>query len=180
MTDNPTNPKKHTKGRNVFPALCNILGICILLISIIIALPLSLPRLLGYEAFNVVSGSMHPAIPVGSVVYVEPYNPIEIKQDDVIAFYSGNSVIVHRVSENKLLDGVYVTKGDANPVEDLLNVPYQALIGKVVFHFPYIGHYLSIFSTMIGKIYVLLFALCGIMFNMLASRLRGKKEEYNE
>ena len=52
MTDNPTSPKKNTKGRKVFPALCNILGICILLISIVVALPLSLPRLLGYEAFN--------------------------------------------------------------------------------------------------------------------------------
>lgn len=177
MTDNPTSPKKNTKGRKVFPALCNILGICILLISIIVALPLSLPRLLGFEAFNVVSGSMHPSIPVGSVVYVKPFEPLEVKQDDVIAFYSGGSVVVHRVRENKVLEGVYVTKGDANPVEDLLNVPYNALIGKVVFHFPYIGHYLSIFNTMIGKVYVLLFALCGIMFNMLAARLRGKEEE---
>ncbi|MBQ7059820.1 MAG: signal peptidase I [Firmicutes bacterium] len=145
-----------------------------MLFTIVISLPLALPRFLGYDMYNVVSGSMQPAIPVGSVIYVQPSDPAKIKADDVIAFFVGDSVIVHRVMENKHLEGVFITKGDANPVEDLSDVPYHDMIGKVVFHIPYIGDFLSIFSTMTGKIYVLLFAMCGIMFNILAGRLRNR------
>ncbi|MBO4888165.1 MAG: signal peptidase I [Firmicutes bacterium] len=169
---NSNTPK--AKGRKFIPALCNVLGVAILLFTIVISLPLALPRFLGYDVYNVVSGSMQPAIPIGSVIYVQPYDPVKIKTDDVIAFYVENTVIVHRVMENKHLEGVFITKGDANPVEDLSDVPYHDVIGKVVFHVPYVGDFLSIFSTTTGKVYVLLFAMCGILFNILAGRLRNR------
>ena len=48
----------------LIPALCNIVGTFILLSVIITCLPATVPRLLGYEVYNVVSGSMQPEIPV--------------------------------------------------------------------------------------------------------------------
>lgn len=171
---------KQSPGRSrksILAAVCNILGIGILIICLLVALPLSLPRILGYDAYNIVSGSMEPAIPVGSVIYVKYEEPKEIQEGDVIAFFSGTSVIAHRVTENRIIEGVFVTKGDANPLEDLTNVSYRDVIGVVRAHFPLVGSYLAVFSQTVGKIYVLIFALCGIMFNLLANRLRRGSNE---
>ena len=49
----------------------DIIGTGILLCVIILLIPMSTPRLFGYDMYNVVSGSMEPTIPEGSVIYVE-------------------------------------------------------------------------------------------------------------
>ena len=43
--------------------LCSILGTAILIAVILLMMSLFLPRLVGYKVYNVVSGSMEPAIP---------------------------------------------------------------------------------------------------------------------
>ncbi len=58
------------RGGKLIPALCNLLGTLILVLVIASCLPLTVPRLFGYEIYEVVSGSMEPEIPVGSVIYV--------------------------------------------------------------------------------------------------------------
>lgn len=160
--------------KKMLPGLCNLLGTLILLLVIAVCLPLALPRFLGYEVYEVVSGSMEPEIPVGSVVYVKYEEPEDIVEEDVIAFQSGSSVIVHRVMRNKIVEGEFVTKGDANAEEDLRTIPYSDLIGRVEYHFPMIGRLMSLYATRVGKIYLLMVAGCGVMLNMLAGRLRQR------
>lgn len=98
------------KGGKWFPALCSVLGTLILLGIIAAFLPLTVPRFLGYEIYEVVSGSMEPEIPVGSVLYVAPSAPEEIEAGDVIAYRKGDSVVTHRVEENRYVEGEFVTK----------------------------------------------------------------------
>ena len=40
------------------PVLCNVLGIFLIVLVLALILPLTLPRMMGYEVFNVISGSM--------------------------------------------------------------------------------------------------------------------------
>lgn len=160
--------------KKMVPGLCNLLGTLILLLVIVVCLPLVLPRLAGYEIYEVVSGSMEPEIPVGSVVYVKYVAPEDIVQDEVVAFRSDSSVIVHRVMQNMVVEGEFVTKGDANAAEDLRAVPYSDLIGRVERHYPILGRVMSLYTMKIGKIYLFMIAGCGVMFNMLASRLRQR------
>lgn len=68
----------------------------ILIAVVAVCVPMTLPRLLGYEVYVVVSGSMEPAIPVGSALYVESVPPEEVEVGDVIAFYDRGAVITHR------------------------------------------------------------------------------------
>ena len=63
--DTKSNRKKSGKW---LPALCRTLGILILLAVILTALPLSLPRLFGYEIYTVVSPSMEPALKEGTLI----------------------------------------------------------------------------------------------------------------
>lgn len=171
------SPEKHHKGGKLLPALCNLLGILILLITIASCLIIVLPKFIGYHAYHIDSGSMTPEIPIGSIVYVKSARPEDIKTDDVIAFQSSKGVITHRVVKNHLLEGEFTTKGDANPIEDEKRVDYDELIGKVVHHYPYLGGLLVIYSNNVGKVYVILFAACGAMLNILASRLRARHKE---
>lgn len=161
----------------VLPALCNIFGLLILLAVIGSALLLTVPRLMGYQIYDVVSGSMEPHIPVGSLIYVETAQPEAVADGEIIAFQSGESVVTHRVVENRQLEGEFVTKGDANQEADPEPVPYAGLIGRVVRHIPYLGELLLLYTTTAGKVYAICFAACGAMLNILAGRIRERARE---
>ena len=165
------------KGGMFIPALCNVIGTLLIIAVIATSIPLAIPTLLGYEIYNVTSGSMEPELPVGSVIYVKPVEPKTIQEGDIIAFYVDATVVTHRVVKNRLVEGEFVTKGDANEMEDFSNARYSDLIGCVKYHFPYLGNYLMIYSNPITKIYLMVLAFCGVMFNILAGRMRRRAEE---
>ena len=164
-------------GGKFFPALCNFLGTLILILVILTCLPLTVPRLLGYDIFDVVSGSMEPEIPVGSVVYVEQISPEKVEAGDVIAFWRDGTVVTHRVVENRFVVGEYITKGDANEAEDINPTRYDDLVGRVKLHIPVIGALMTLLASNVGKIYMLCLAACGVMFNILAGRIRDRQRE---
>ena len=165
------------KGGKFIPALCNIIGTLILAAVILTSVPLAVPRLLGYEIYNVTSGSMEPALPVGSVIYVQRVAPETVKEGEIIAYYVDGTVITHRVVENRFVEGEFVTKGDANDMEDFSNTHYSDLVGIVKYHIPMLGDYLMVYSNQLTKVYLLTLAFCGVMFNMLAGRMRRRQEE---
>ena len=165
------------KGGKFIPALCNIIGTLILAAVILTSVPLAVPRLLGYEIYNVTSGSMEPALPVGSVIYVQRVAPEAVKEGEIIAYYVDGTVITHRVVENRFVEGEFVTKGDANDMEDISNTHYSDLVGVVKYHIPVLGDYLMVYSNQLTKVYLLTLAFCGVLFNMLAGRMRRRQEE---
>ena len=166
------------KGGKILPALCGVLGTLILLAVIAVSAPLTVPRLLGYEMFEVLTGSMEPEIPVGSVIYVKYIQPELIQEQEVVAFYkSEGDVVTHRVVDNHTVERELITKGDANEINDFEPVPYENLIGRVERHVPVVGRFMSLLAGTVGKLYLLCLAACGVMFNILASRLRRRNHE---
>lgn len=174
-TSSSRRPKR--KGGKFIPALCNVIGTLLLLGVIAVSLPLALPRFLGYEPYNVVTGSMEPTIPIGSVIYVEYVDPETVQAGDIIAFNKDDVVVTHRAVENHYLYDEIITKGDANENNDIDPVEYRNFIGKVKWHFPVVGNYLSIYSSQVTKLYLLCLAACGVMFNILAGRMRVRQQE---
>ena len=164
--------EKIQRKKWVLPAFCNLTGVLILLMVILSCVPVTVPRFLGYESYSVVSGSMEPEIPVGSIIYVKPVEPVDVAAGEVIAFQSGDSVVTHRVITNQQVEGQFTTKGDANAAEDVNAVPYGALLGRVERHYPMLGALLGLYGSTVGKVYVLCFAACGAMLNVLAGRMR--------
>lgn len=171
---NANVPKKKPGLLIYVPAFCSLIGTLMLLVVIAAALPLTVPNFMGYDVYNVVSGSMEPTIPIGSIIYVKDTDPADIKSGDIIAFQSGDSVIMHRVKENKVVEGTFVTKGDANEAEDMNNVPYDDLIGIVVRHIPILGQLLILFGSTFGRICMVCFAACGALLNILGGRFRDE------
>ena len=119
-TDTDGYPTQKKGGMLMYvPAFCSLIGTLMLITVIAVALPLTVPQFMGYDIYNVVSGSMEPAIPIGSIIYVKEIDPADVNKGDVIVFNSGDSVVMHRVKENDVINGTFTTKGDANDGEDL-------------------------------------------------------------
>jgi signal peptidase len=96
----------------------------------------------NYKIFVVQSGSMAPAIKMGSLVIVKPANDYKI--GDVITFgpYSKTKApTTHRIYDIKVVNGqpVYITKGDANNTPDTREITKRDILGKVLFSIPYLG-----------------------------------------
>ena len=165
------------KGGMFLPALCNIVGTLILVAVIAVSIPLAIPRLLGYEIYNIETGSMEPTLPIGSVAYVEGVDPRDVETDDIIAYDYEGAIVTHRVVQNQYFSEEFTTKGDANENKDINPVPYRNLIGRVRYHIPYIGPLMMLCASRVGKFYLLAIAFCGVMFNMLAGVFRRRAEE---
>lgn len=157
------------------PALCNIIGTLLILLVLVVAVMLVYPKGKGYQLFEVTSGSMEPAIPMGSVVYVSEADAKDLEAGEVIAFVHEQDFVIHRVVENNKLEGYLQTKGDANTVDDPWKVRYEDVLGVVAKHYPVIGRFLGLVSGTIGKIYLLAIGLCGVLANVLASLIRRRR-----
>ena len=166
-----TPPDAERRPHRAAAAVCRIFGTVILLAVLAVCLPLSVPKLLGYQAYDVVSGSMDPAIPVHSVVLVQPAAPENIQPGEIVAYRSGSSVVIHRLVENHIVEGELVTKGDANAEPDPLKVEYAGVLGTVTAHIPFIGIYAGALNTLPGKLYAFGFIVAAAMLYLLAREL---------
>ena len=87
-----------------------------------------IPNLLGYQFYVVQSGSMSPALEVGTVIITKtPKDSSQMKVDDIVTYKTNEGIVVtHRIIEViGTADGQikYRTKGD-NPI----NTPDQELL----------------------------------------------------
>lgn len=102
------------------------------------------PRLFHATPYTVLTGSMRPALPVGTMVVVRPSESIAI--GDVITFQvrSGDpEVVTHRVvGVGTTVDGErrYTTRGDNNTIADKALVQPVQIRGKVWYSVPYLGY----------------------------------------
>ncbi|MDM8000020.1 MAG: signal peptidase I [Dehalococcoidia bacterium] len=121
------------------------------LLVIVIAV-FALPRLGGWRFDAVMSGSMEPAIATGGIVCIRPTDGTKVNVGDIIAYRSGEALIVHRVVriDNSGPEPSFLTKGDANEAADVLEVPASKIAGTVVFDLPYAGYVVNFVHSRLG------------------------------
>ena len=91
---------------------------------------------------GVSTGSMEPTIDIGDAVLAKKVNSINsIKEGDVIVYKDDEQLIVHRINRIVKEDGVVTikTKGDANNIEDEIDLSIEDIHGKVLLTIPYIA-----------------------------------------
>ena len=122
----------------------------LLLVSVIVlaaaavAVLVVIPRATHGVALTVLTGSMTPEIPVGSVVIDRPVDPGTLKVGDVATYQRAPGVdeyITHRVVavHAETTPVTFTFKGDANRGADIDPIPATAIRGQVWFHVPYLG-----------------------------------------
>lgn len=175
--------KRKRKGRvTPFGRFLNFIGTIIMLAGILVCLGLAAPRLAGLQSFVVVSGSMEPEIPVGSMIYSKEVDPATIKRGDIIVFYgtnpdvsnTDNTPITHRVVENNAETQEITTKGDANEHNDMNPVLYDHVIGLVVKHIPKLGFAASPIAKPLGKAAMVMIIVAGWLLAEVGSHIRKR------
>jgi len=121
-----------------------LLSACAVLVAAAIVVVVVIPRMTQGSALTVLTGSMSPEIPVGSVVMVRPVDPATLEVGDIATYQvepDREVFITHRVTEiHEGPKGLSFTfKGDANRGADLDRIPSDAVRGEVWFHVPYLG-----------------------------------------
>jgi signal peptidase len=106
----------------------------------------------GAKSFVVVSGSMEPLIPTGSIIYT--LKKPQYNVGDVVAFSNNKHTISHRITGLRIIgkDVYYSTKGDANKVEDEDLVPLQNIYGKATTVVPVIGRIIMLYKNPLARI----------------------------
>lgn len=141
----------------------------VLLAAVAILLIVSAFPIAGnYKLMIVQSGSMEPAIKMGSVVIVKPADDYKI--GDVITFGSFGKrkiPITHRINDLKVIEGkiFYITKGDANEDTDTKEVKKADVLGKVLLSVPYIGYAVDFARKPIGFILIIIVPAAIIIFD---------------
>ena len=116
----------------------NIVSTVLVVLVVLLAVALVGVRLVGIRTYAVISGSMEPTYPTGSLLYVKSADASELQVGDAITFMvDEDTVATHRIIEilpdeedSSVLR--FRTQGDANDAADLDLVPPQAVVGKVV------------------------------------------------
>jgi len=131
----------------------------------------------GMQSFVVLSGSMEPTLPVGSIVYTKKENEYKVK--DIVSFKVNDTTITHRVMEvlSKPEGIFYRVKGDANNGVDTDLVPASAVLGKGIDLFPFLGYIVVYLKTLPGFIaMIILPSLIFIGFELAAIKKEIEKE----
>ena len=145
------------------------------------------PQIFGYSVVNIISGSMEDTIPEGSYILVQNVAPEEVKNGDIICFYSSDPSIsglpnTHRVVEEPIIrdSGIeFVTKGDANAVKDKYTAKGDQLVGRYVKNLDGLAAFVSLLNG--GGFGVLLVILQVMMVAMaVSSFVRARKSATEE
>ena len=164
-----------------FLKIFNGAAIALILVSVFVLLSVVLtpagrvPRVVGFSVFRVLTGSMEPEIPEGSLLVVRETDTDAIQIGDVISFFSPDptlegAVNTHRVVDIQTENGgkVFYTKGDANVLEDAYPVPADRVVGKAVHVSAGWGKAVAVLSNPLVFGTVILVPLLGILlWNLL-------------
>lgn len=120
-------------------------------VALLVAM-MGLPRVAGATPYTVLTGSMRPTMPPGSLVVIKPIEAGEVKVGDAITYQirSGEpEVVTHRViSLAQTLGGetLFTTQGDANPHPDEKPVKAAQIRGVVWYSIPFAGYLNSLLT----------------------------------
>jgi signal peptidase len=108
----------------------------------------AVPRVTGSTPYTVLTGSMRPDMPPGTMAVVRPVDPAELSVGDVITYQlrSGEpEVVTHRIIETVVTqEGLeFRTQGDANDAPDPDLVRAVQVRGEVWYWAPLLGYLTS-------------------------------------
>lgn len=157
---------------NLIKKIVHLLSSFCYVLIIIYAL-ICIPYIFGYKPLVVLTGSMEPSFQVGSIIYYKHVNQNELKEGDIITFKMGNYVVSHRI--NKIENGLYETKGDANNTVDSKKITYNDIVGKDLnINIPYLGFYVKFFKD---NMYLLVIFAFILISDFILSNIKTNKEE---
>lgn len=127
---------------NALKKIWNIVSTALVVLMVLCAVFLMGSRLLGYQCYTVISGSMQPKYMVGDLLYVKKVDVNNIQVGDDITFILNEDLVVatHQVVRVDAANQRFYTKGLANEIEDQDPVHFNNVIGVPQFSIPTLGY----------------------------------------
>ena len=159
----------------------NIVSTALVVLIVLCAVFLMGSRLLGYQCYTVISGSMEPEYSVGDLLYVKKVDAATVKVGDPITFILNEDLVVatHRVVRVDSENQRFYTKGDANEIEDSDPVHFNNVIGVPKFSISKLG-YVSDFVQNPPGMYITIGAGIILILAVFLPDMIGKKKEEDE
>ncbi len=166
----------------IFKIVYYIVLAFVVLVAILMVVSI-LPITGNYKVMTVLSSSMSPNIKMGSVVIVKPVSDYKI--GDVITFGPYSKIkppTTHRIFDIKVVGDqpYYITRGDANNVQDSREVSKRDVIGKVLFSVPYIGFAVDFVKKPIGFTLIIVIPASIIIFDEIRKIISEIKKKKNK
>jgi signal peptidase len=116
--------------------------VSVLAIIIMIGTVMLVSNQFKYGSLVIATESMTGEINKGDVIFFERYDDHEIIEGQVIVFEKYNVMVVHRVVDIEIINGVarYYTKGDANEDWDAGYILDSEIVGLVNYKLPVVGY----------------------------------------
>ncbi|HTK03463.1 MAG TPA: signal peptidase I [Alphaproteobacteria bacterium] len=188
---------------SIVASVVQTIAVVALVLITIFSFAYKLPILsgLGFTFYSVVSGSMEPTIPTGSMIYSGSFKLDDLKKGDIITFSltdkdGRSSIVTHRIDDVRKADIItfssdkkmqkttkvsFVTKGDANGSTDLEEILPNQILGKYQWKIPKLGYVAMFAQTQTGFVLlVVLPALVLIVWEVISVVLHFKNKYEKE
>lgn len=147
--------------------VCNGIFAAVFAVALLLLIAFAGVRLVGLMPYAVLSGSMEPQYPVGSLIYVHNASPEQVQVGDAITFsLDSGTLVTHQVYDIDAEAGLFYTQGVANvdesgaTVHDAAPVPFSHLVGVPQFCIPFLG-YVNVWFTS-GPGFFVVISLAGV------------------
>lgn len=168
----------------MFARIWNAVLTVLVVIAALLAIAFAGVRIAGLTPYAVLTGSMEPELPVGSLVYVRGVDPNDVKPGDAITFeLESGTLVTHEVFEVDAQErtfrthGIANVDGDGNISPDAAPVEWSQLVGVVAFCIPYLG-YINNLVTQTPGIYITVSLVAVVIaVSILIELFESNKEE---
>lgn len=163
----------------ILQAIYSVFVAFIILVALLLIVSV-LPIPGNYKVLTVISGSMDPAIKMGSVVIVKPMDDYKI--GEVITFGPWSKTkapTTHRILDIKVVNGepVYITKGDANNAPDSREIQKKDIVGRVLFDVPFAGYAVEFSKKPLGFALIIIVPAALIIYDEVRKIIEEMKKK---
>lgn len=145
------------------------------------------PSVFGITPMVVQSGSMSGSaadhIEVGDLILIGSADPETLQIGDIITFKEDAAFVTHRIVDIQTdADGKrsFITKGDANNIEDEQPVTAKQLVGRFRTRVPRIGNFAMFLQEPLGMVIFIGIPLCAFIIYDVIRRQRHMHRENQE
>lgn len=148
----------------------------VVIISISISIRLNLVNsFFGYQPWLVKTQSMKPALQPGDLIISSVVKKDNIQLDDIVVFKTeDDTILTHRIISKK--GNEYITKGDANNINDRGILTEDRIIGKQMVRIPFIGKLIVFTQSIAGAVFLIIGWLFIFFSKKLITLLKNQEE----
>lgn len=152
----------------------------VVLLSIVVAVALLVPPLLGVDTVINDNSNIETNLPVGAVAYGRQVDTEKLKKEDKILYMEGSAQYVYEIQDMDTTAGSYKVKDVYNKNNDAESITLQDKVSKAVITIPFIGYAAIALQSKTGLLVVGAVIILLIILFILSEVLRRGDDDEEE